>query len=591
MRAWLTLAALLYLGVWAVPFAAFEHASAAPQVEVRARTVVQLKPILRTRSGITVSGTVTDRASPEPIPNAPILITIDGEIYTALTDDFGRFELRIPAEEGVYDIIVSYPGDRYLDPSGQTLERFDVSNKPLELSLTANAIKDNAVEDNAVEDNRWELVVRAQSAMRGADVSVVLWGGDTTAPELAKLGELVTDERGRARLVLTRAQLGGFGDKRIEARFTGDGTYDAATASTTFSIGAATTTTFRLTDSSLAFEDTIRGRGKVSDEDGVSLAGQRVVMEAGGRELDETMTDKNGAFELDVEASELGEGKTAIQAVLYPQARWLAASRSKPVTVNIDDKKPVPLGATLAAFGATCAALLAFVAMRTKPWTKWLERFAHRAPDATAAKVNKKGRRPPGLAHARPSLVSTLRRPHDFGFSGQVFDVVTSRPIAGATIAVLISPEGASDKHTTQSEDSGAFAIEDLPVGHWRATVSARGYMPETFELVVPHKGELRNAHVDLLAVREHIFDLYGALARPLLPDEDRWGVWTPRQIFEHVRSQRRAASLQELTDSVEDLYFSQRTPDVDAVLVAETQIAKVSRELGGPAGIVAPSR
>jgi len=178
-------------------------------------------------------------------------------------------------------------------------------------------------------------------------------------------------------------------------------------------------------------------------------------------------------------------------------------------------------------------------------------------------------------------LVSTLRRPSDFGFSGQVFDVVTGRPIKGATIGVLGPTPTADDAdRKVLSDDDGAFAIEDLPGGAWKVVVAATGFMPEMFDIVVPHKGELRNARVDLLSVREHIFDLYGDLARPLLPGEDRWGVWTPRQIFEHVRTRHRAGAFRKLTDQVEELYFSARTPDVDAVPTTEAQIADVKREL-----------
>ena len=63
-------------------------------------------------------------------------------------------------------------------------------------------------------------------------------------------------------------------------------------------------------------------------------------------------------------------------------------------------------------------------------------------------------------------------------------------------------------------------------------------------------------ARIDLLPVRERIFDIYREVAVPLLPEPRLWGVWTPRQIFRHVRSQRPASALSDLTDFVEDSYF-----------------------------------
>ena len=552
---------------------ASEKAHAAPTIEVRARTIIDLQPILRTQSGIVISGRVTDRATPEPVPNAVVVIELDGQMNTVTADSTGRFELDLPASQGQHTLAVSFPGDRYFDPTVETLENFDVTNEPLDLQISANMIA----------ETRWEISVRASSVGQPAQIEVNLWGGDLTASELKRFGKLTTDARGRATQTLTREQLGGFGDKRIEARFIGDDSYDAAIASTRFAIGAKTVVEFSISATTVAFEDDVVGRGRVLDQEGEPLARQRVVLEAGNRDLDETTTDDKGKFKVLVEASELGEGKTQLQATVFPQERYLSIGRSEPVTVEIGDPKPIPVAATIAAFGATCIALLAFVFLRTKPWVKWLERFRRREPREKddGDKPGKK-RRLPGLATARPSLVSTLRRPNDFGFSGSVVDVRNGRAISAATISVRPSGGGAalSAAFNAATDDNGTFSLEDLGPGTWTAVVTARYYIAEEFELVVPHRGELRNARVDLLSVREHVFDLYGDVAKPLLPKKEQWGVWTPRQIFEHVRTSRRAGALRSLTDSVEEMYFSQRSPDVDVLDATIAQIAEVEREV-----------
>ncbi len=110
--------------------------------------------------------------------------------------------------------------------------------------------------------------------------------------------------------------------------------------------------------------------------------------------------------------------------------------------------------------------------------------------------------------------------------------------------------------------------------------MTAHGFLATEFELVIPHRGELRGARVDLLSVREHVFELYGEVAKPLLPKPEQWGVWTPRQIFEHVRMSQHTRALLSLTNSIEEMYFSQRFPDVDVLDATKAQIALAKHEL-----------
>lgn len=541
-------------------------AEAAPTVQVRARTAITLDPIKRVIGGITVSGQVTDLASPEPIANATVELRLDGAVYYARTDDEGRFEIEnIAADEGRHDVSVKVSATDQYDASVERLPGFDVRDEPLQLDLSAQLIGKDLV----------RLVLRASSAGGPAQIRAALWVGDLADPELRRLGDLVTDARGRATLEITRASIGNFGQKRAEARFAGDQTYDPANASTTFTIQAGAELTFAVDDADIAFEDVLRARGTARDERGEPLSGQRVSLIANGRAVAEATTKESGAWAMSVEASELGDGENQVYAELSPSASWIEAARSKLVVVRIGEQRPVPLGATLAAFGATCVALLAFIGLRTRPWERWLARIRRQEPEAPARDERAK-RRPTGLAPARPSLVSTLRRAADFGFTGVVTDAVTGRPIGGAEVRL----EGSGDHRREITGGGGGFAHESLAPGEWRARVAAGGYVSEQFAVLVPHRGELRNARVTLLAVREKIFDLYGQVAAPLLPRPELWGVWTPRQIVDHVRRNRPAPALSRLTDYVEEVYFSQRTPGEDALEDARQVIDAAGREL-----------
>jgi hypothetical protein len=234
----------------------------------------------------------------------------------------------------------------------------------------------------------------------------------------------------------------------------------------------------------------------------------------------------------------------------------------------------VPVSLTLIAFAATASALVAFFGMRSKPWTR-LERRRPRNDEGSGPEA---ARPPPapGLVPARPGLVSTLRRPADDGFTGVVRDAMTHRPLGGAVLQLELA---AQPPRQQASEEDGSFGFAELAAGEWQGTAAAHGYCTERFVVSIPHRGELRGVRLDLLAVRERIFQLYREAAQPLLPSPELWGIWTPRQIVDHVRTRRPAAALAALTDFVEERYFSQRTPEEALLGEARSLVDAAIRE------------
>jgi hypothetical protein len=160
-----------------------------------------------------------------------------------------------------------------------------------------------------------------------------------------------------------------------------------------------------------------------------------------------------------------------------------------------------------------------------------------------------------GLVVAKPGVVATLRRPHDDGFAGVVRDTVRGRPVSDAVVIVVLGDA----ERSVRTQADGSFTIDKLAVGEWRAEVAAPGYVTERFAVTIPHRGELRGVRVDLVPVRERVFQLYRRAAEPVLPESRLWGIWSPRQIVDHVRSKRPSPALADLTDFVEEVYFSPR--------------------------------
>jgi hypothetical protein len=268
------------------------------------------------------------------------------------------------------------------------------------------------------------------------------------------------------------------------------------------------------------------------------------------------------------------------QAVFESPRGFLSGSRSPPARITVAERRPVPVAYSLAAFALTAASIVAFVALRTRPWTRWMKRLRGESAGPAAGAAEKRDAPPhTGLTLARPGLVSTLRRPHDRGFTGVVADAVTAAPVQGARVD--LTRDGLVTSAFTDGD--GGFGFEELAEGPQLATVSAAGYVSERFELEIPHRGELRDTRVDLLPVRERIFQLYREVAESFLPRPDLWGVWTPRQIFDHVRDARPAQALSRLTDYVEEKYFSARVPEEAELVQAEANVAAVRSEAQRP--------
>jgi len=84
---------------------------------------------------------------------------------------------------------------------------------------------------------------------------------------------------------------------------------------------------------------------------------------------------------------------------------------------------------------------------------------------------------------------------------------------------------------------------------------------------------------VDLVPVRERVFQLYRRAAEPILPEARLWGVWSPRQIVDHVRSKRPSPALNDLTDFVEEIYFSPRISEETVLPIASERVDRAIHE------------
>lgn len=547
------------------------YAVAAPTVDIRAQSRLALEKVkLRGDGSIEVTGLLVDKLTNEGLPGASVIVRMGGLAESAITDRDGRFRtMFFDVVPGPQPVELRFTGSAKIDKADPITVVVDPSRAQVTLTIRPETTTGgtNLHITAAVEGS-------GDNPQTGSPLSVQILVGESSATDLKPI---TTHVIGKPYL-LTRAAAGGPGSKRVRVTFAGDSTRQAANAETTFDLSSTTTTTMDIGDSTVDFEDDVVVSGKVIDEDGQPVPRAQVALSSGDRRLAQAATEEDGTYKFEVEADIVAQKPDelpkdfGLQVQADPVSPYIRASKSNPSIVKIAAPQPVPVSYTVIAFLATALAAGGFFTARSKPWRRF-----RKAPPPAEAPVGKtdddslQG----GLVANKPGLVSTLRRPSDEGFSGMVRDTVRGRPIPEAVVRLVL---GDYEREVRTNTDGG-FAIEKLPNGEYRAEVAAPGHITERFTVSIPHRGELRGVRVDLVPVRERVFQLYRRAAEPALPEARLWGIWSPRQIVDHVRAKKPTPALSDLTDFVEEVYFSPRLASESVLPAASERVDRAIRE------------
>lgn len=535
-------------------------ATAAPTLDIRAQTQLVLEKVQRRDTGLAeITGRLVDKLTGDGIADQSVTIVVAGEAVSATTGPDGRFRrvVRVPA--GPQAIELSYSGGALIDAASHATIA-DPSRATVALSIT-------------VDRNDGELDPRIQVFATADDklvpLEVELSVGAPTDPELRPWKTVTT---GDAAHVLTQREAGGPGTRRIRASFRGDETLQPATAEVTVELYTSTRTEMKLSATELAYEDELTVTGRVTDAAGKPVPRASVTLVSGDRRLAQSATNSDGTYAFEIEAEIIGQGQYAIQVQTDPGSAYVQPSRTDPAIVRIAEPQPVPVSYTIAAFVATLGAAGGFFLARGRPWRRF-RRSARPAetPPERADHEPVLG----GLVTGKPGVMSSLRRAHDDMFAGVVRDAVRGRAIGGALVRLRLAER---ERETVTGAD-GSFALAELEPGVWSTEVVAPGHVTETFTVTIPHRGELRGVRIDLVPVRERVFQLYRRAAEPALPEPRLWGIWSPRQIVEHVRAQQPSPALAELTDFVEEVYFSPRLALETVLPQASERVERAVRE------------
>jgi hypothetical protein len=539
-------------------------ALAAPQVEIKAQSQVSLSRVRLRDSGLVeVSGRLVDKLTGDGLGGERVDVVLGGERKWATTAPDGSFLIELPGTSGIQDVEVQFRGGRAIDPA-----KLEMSTDPAKAQVELELKKVGDDPKGA------KLVVGAVADGVAAAVPVSLEVTPAAHDDWKSLAGAATSGQP---FTLLRKDAGGPGMYRVRATFAGDDVRQKATIEGALELVAATTTTMDVASTKLAYEDELSASGKVVDDDGHPIARAAVTLAAGDRRLAQGATGDDGTYHFKVEAELLGECPArpcqfGVQAQADPGLPYLRASRSEPAVIRVAAPQPVPVSYTVAAFVATALAAGGFFAARSKPW----RRLRRPAPPAEVpSQEGEIQQEVGGLVAAKAGVMSTLRGRTDDSFSGVVRDTVRGRPVADAVVRLIL---GDSEREMRTGVD-GSFAFERLAAAEWRAEVAAAGHVTEKFGVTIPHRGELRGVRVDLVPVRERVFQLYRRAAEPILPESRLWGVWSPRQIVDHIRGKRPTPALAELTDFVEEIYFSPRLAAETLLPEANDRVDRAIRE------------
>jgi len=531
-------------------------AEAGPTVEIRAQTQLSLSGVKKMDDGrVMVTGKLQDKLTGTEIPGESVTVTIGGVSATGTTEGDGSFRIPVPSDgEGQQEVTLTFGGAQRLEKATPLTVKTDPAKMQIELNIVKLG--------DDLAGARLRVEAKGDDTMMVPGLPLQLEIGAVDQDKLRPRGTVGSGEE----FVLTRKDAGGPGAYRLRAIFPGDDTKQGAIATQTLELDSNTTTTMKVSTTSLAFEDDLVVTGKVLDDDEKPVSHAAVTLVSGDRRLAQGATTEQGTYRFEVEGEIIGQGQFGIQVQADPGKPFIRSSRSNPEIVRIAAPQPVPVSWTVAAFLATAIAAGGFFAARNKPW----RRLRRPAPPAEVpSEEGEIEQQAGGLVIAKPGVVATLRRPHDDGFSGVVRDTVRGRPVEGAVVIVVLGDV----ERSIRTLADGSFAIDKLQIGEWRAEVAAPGYVTERFAVTIPHRGELRGVRVDLVPVRERVFQLYRRAAEPVLPESRLWGIWSPRQIVDHVRSKRPSPALADLTDFVEEIYFSPR-------LAGETVLPQASERV-----------
>jgi hypothetical protein len=499
----------------------------APVVHIHAPARIELDSPHRQANSLAVTGRLVDDETGEAIPSELVVVTsLEDQLgfanrRGAMTDENGHFQVTFNLPPGHHRIVANFAGGATLTPA-RAERTADLGLRPLDIRVEGPA--------RVRRGERVKFRVYATTDGENADVAVKVAGAPVRMRDGAAEVEMVAAGRG---------------PQKFEASYDGDGQFNSAHGEARFVVEVPVTLTLESkAGASIRRGDAIPLRGHIRDADG-PLALAAVDIRVLGEPVAVAQADAEGDFETELETGKLAAGRLQIDARFRPTAPWHAQTTSAALTINLVAPAPPPIAAFLVP--PILGAVIALVWRFGRKWR--LFRARRTAPVETP---------PPAPAAARGlRIIATPRtlRATDLTVDGIILDARTNRPVA-AMVA------------DTQADDAGRFSLI-LAAGSHDLLVRAEGYCDETFNVAVPHRGQLRGVEVRIAPIRLRVLEAFRAASAPAMGDRN-FDVATPREI-----APRGGPALAQLAQLVEDTNYSGRAASPEQLERAQ----KLARE------------
>lgn len=533
----------------------------APKLLVRARTVIRdVEKIQRADGHTVVKGRLLDKDFRHGIPRRRIEASVihggSEDTLVTRTNRLGNFAFLLPRKKGVYKVSFRFGGDQIYARKVTPLWKIDVTKLNLHLDLALSSTLDAAKKTQS-------LTATARSGGALVSVPVVLSTGRGVI-----LARFTTSAAGKARVTFPTSRLGKPGPINLIATFHGNREINPISLRYETILETPVYLTLEADQKEVPADEEVELSGRASDPTG-PVAGVTITLHAAGALAGSAVTDADGDYSFKLATGSYPPGELELAARYSPNVIWRRAGRSDTVELTVLAPQPIPvrLYAVPAIFTAALLICLVIYRFRRELAGAVRSRTARIKKPKTVKQQPVVG----GVRHARRTFRSLITQ--STTVSGEVWDATDTRLVVGAEV-VLKTPSG-EVVHRCETNGVGRFDTGDLPACMLTVTVSRGGYVSESFRCQIPHRGTLNGLRVDLVQVRVRVLEMYRDAALPLLPKEEYWAHWTPRDLVHHLsrRAGRRLKVLEKLTRLLEAVYWS-KDPANESVLPRARDLA-----------------
>ena len=254
-------------------------------------TVNTTSPI-KANETLEINGTLTDEYG-NPIPNAPIEISIDGVVIdTVTTDDDGNYETYTVAKAGNHTVTVDYPGNETYNPASESKE-FTVDK--IDLTTDAN------VTDSNPTNTTIQVNVTDEDGNPVDDIPVVIKDENGTVIGNGTVHNGTVD--------ITVPLEPGEHNLTVETLPTDD--YPSTTKDVTVNVPKHNSTITPDPIKNTTYGNTTQISGKLTDEDGNPIPNAPVTITVNGEDIP-VKTDENGVYNYTYPADTVGVNNVTV---------------------------------------------------------------------------------------------------------------------------------------------------------------------------------------------------------------------------------------------------------------------------------------